>query len=1184
MAGQNKFKNIYTKKDRPLDYLIPLCLGILALIFFAYIPFLKAQPKEVKGTTEEELSSCDNIHIKGIVVGNESIEFVLGYEEDRPFDDNLLRKSVGRLISYFFDGIHIPGQDFWVNLNPDEPERITSMKLTNSHIGKVLLEADLQLKKDACFFTNPETECGNKYWSRIDVQIPASVRLWIVPDEVYVYEEDNRFSIVKSRLRISLEGTKNSSQVAENRAVEAMRDIILPKLNHEVNYGKKYAQLREVLRALSIARWYRQKYWNRSGLRFSYIDNKIYCPDSKVNWDKRQYWEEYVNSLKKGEYSHIKTEYIPYISGFIQKRYFSGGVDFTNIKLTKLNYHKKGRSGYFEDFATLSDRKDELLICRVINDKLYLEKPPRLTKGERQAFFIKQLNKGEVFTVRIAMELVEKEYGLKGKFSYSTIYRDLKECDKRKIGIRNYYYDEDIYKNPTNRELLQKASRVNVGAAEIVREQLKRYQERQRAPPAIAQAQKAEEVATPFKSFISNWHRVFQKSKEKFTEKERAPPRIIAHMGLHDEETPPNTVRSFLKALEAGVDGIELDVRLTQDGKVVVFHDEDLSRVTNGNGSVEANSQDELAEIEFNHRNWNSHNDKIPTLDEALETISSFSKQSKRKTRVYIDVKTTYDESEKMLDVEQNQLLIRKIIEQIKRFRNLDITLCSFFPEALAKIREMDPDIRICYLLSFYNAAYLKKLREEILKDIRDIGVTAVHINREALKSPIVQDFIKRKLSILTNLTHIDADGYYELMNYDIEAVGVDEIKRAVRLRDSGMKMIKNIRLFPWLNLLMGLCFHSSFYIVFLQKVGYSLSSIGWAFALFSLTFGVASWPLGWIADRIGKRNILILCSLFIFSGFIFLSFSGTGSIFLVLAQLLSAFGLSGYVVASNSFLYESVNSIKQSRHYSYYLGKALSLFWISMAVSTITGSILASLISLQAVILLSASFSIMTTIFLLKFAPTKQMSKLAIGSQGGNNALLQIKKILGYTLKDKALGNLLLFDLLIGSAVTILLGFFMQPLLGLSGIALAYFGVIMFVFSLIQSLSAKIAHRFAGLVLSKAYRTGVFLGLAALVISFFAFDHCIPLIFLFFSGLFFWEGLSNVIIDAQIQNRLGDSFRAQWFAFKCIISGIVLMLMQGAINIVIDSTAIQYGVFATVLIAIISSILIKIKTATQSL
>jgi glycerophosphoryl diester phosphodiesterase len=86
---------------------------------------------------------------------------------------------------------------------------------------------------------------------------------------------------------------------------------------------------------------------------------------------------------------------------------------------------------------------------------------------------------------------------------------------------------------------------------------------------------------------------------------------IIGHRGAAGLE-PENTIRSFKRALEIGVDAIELDVYCVDD-RIVVIHDDTLERTTNGRGEVMATSYDALRKLDA------GKGERIPTLDEVLE-------------------------------------------------------------------------------------------------------------------------------------------------------------------------------------------------------------------------------------------------------------------------------------------------------------------------------------------------------------------------------------------------------------------------------------------------------------------------------------------------------------------------------------------------------------------------------------
>ena len=88
----------------------------------------------------------------------------------------------------------------------------------------------------------------------------------------------------------------------------------------------------------------------------------------------------------------------------------------------------------------------------------------------------------------------------------------------------------------------------------------------------------------------------------------------VGHRGARAYE-PENTLRSFRKALELGVNAVELDVRRTKDGELVVIHDDKVDRTTNGRGLVNELTLEEIEKLDA------GKGEKIPTLEEALEFL-----------------------------------------------------------------------------------------------------------------------------------------------------------------------------------------------------------------------------------------------------------------------------------------------------------------------------------------------------------------------------------------------------------------------------------------------------------------------------------------------------------------------------------------------------------------------------------
>lgn len=124
---------------------------------------------------------------------------------------------------------------------------------------------------------------------------------------------------------------------------------------------------------------------------------------------------------------------------------------------------------------------------------------------------------------------------------------------------------------------------------------------------------------------------------------------IIAHKGAAGQ-APENTIAAFQKALDLGVDMIELDVRHTKDEEIIVFHDQTLDRTTNGTGDVHDYTLEEIKQLDAGSWFDSKFSDqKVPTLKEVLDLIDG-------KCKVLIEIKHMdhphyHDFSEKLIDV-----------------------------------------------------------------------------------------------------------------------------------------------------------------------------------------------------------------------------------------------------------------------------------------------------------------------------------------------------------------------------------------------------------------------------------------------------------------------------------------------------------------------------------------------------
>lgn len=81
---------------------------------------------------------------------------------------------------------------------------------------------------------------------------------------------------------------------------------------------------------------------------------------------------------------------------------------------------------------------------------------------------------------------------------------------------------------------------------------------------------------------------------------------------------PENSIRAIKKSIETGVEMVEIDVRTTKDGELVLMHDATVTRTTNGNGNVNGKTLAEIRALRMKANNGTVTDDVVPTLEEAL--------------------------------------------------------------------------------------------------------------------------------------------------------------------------------------------------------------------------------------------------------------------------------------------------------------------------------------------------------------------------------------------------------------------------------------------------------------------------------------------------------------------------------------------------------------------------------------
>lgn len=152
---------------------------------------------------------------------------------------------------------------------------------------------------------------------------------------------------------------------------------------------------------------------------------------------------------------------------------------------------------------------------------------------------------------------------------------------------------------------------------------------------------------------------------------------IIAHRGIHNnKDIPENSILAFKKAIKKKLP-IEFDVRITKDNKLVIFHDDNLKRMTNLDKNIEELSLDEIKQLYLLNTK-----EKIPTLKEVLNLV-------KGKVLLDIEIKNTKKKEE----------VINLLLDELNNYQG-EVILKSFNPNIIKKIKKKTNRYRLGLLLT----------------------------------------------------------------------------------------------------------------------------------------------------------------------------------------------------------------------------------------------------------------------------------------------------------------------------------------------------------------------------------------------------------------------------------------------------------------------------------------------------
>lgn len=159
----------------------------------------------------------------------------------------------------------------------------------------------------------------------------------------------------------------------------------------------------------------------------------------------------------------------------------------------------------------------------------------------------------------------------------------------------------------------------------------------------------------------------------------------ITHRGLFDENYPENTIPAFLESIKMGF-AIELDVQMTADGELVVFHDDNVKRLTGKNLDIRDLTYEEVSKLRPLKKEY-----PIPTFKEFLQVVNG-------QVPIVVEVKTQLYKG-----------IEEKVVAHLKDYKG-EFTVQSFNPVIIKRIHKLAPEFIVGILTTRESNKYVPRI------------------------------------------------------------------------------------------------------------------------------------------------------------------------------------------------------------------------------------------------------------------------------------------------------------------------------------------------------------------------------------------------------------------------------------------------------------------------------------------
>ncbi|MFJ5534956.1 glycerophosphodiester phosphodiesterase [Streptomyces sp. NPDC093261] len=219
----------------------------------------------------------------------------------------------------------------------------------------------------------------------------------------------------------------------------------------------------------------------------------------------------------------------------------------------------------------------------------------------------------------------------------------------------------------------------------------------------------------------------------------------IGHRGVMGVE-PENTLRSFVAAERAGLDVIELDLHLSKDGALVIMHDAEVDRTTDGTGPIAEKTVAELRALDA------GLGERVPVFEEVLDAVRT------------------------PLQAKIEDVAAARALAEVMHRRDLvgRVEVSSFHAEAVAEIARLVPGVRTALVASRYGT--------EVVEDAVAAGARTVCLNIRRLTLEVVEQAREADLRIIGWVVNtLDLLRLVRALELDGATTDYPEIKRTGR-------------------------------------------------------------------------------------------------------------------------------------------------------------------------------------------------------------------------------------------------------------------------------------------------------------------------------------------------------------------------------------------------------------------